>query len=73
MFNSLNQIGVGGEAVFQNAVDELVAYQYANTNRRVASTKDLFDREFKMIRDWDTNTKDTAKMKFFGERQRYKT
>lgn len=73
MFNSLNQIGVGEEAVFQNAVDELVAYQYANTNRRVASSKDLFDREFKMIRDWDTNTKDTAKMKFFGERQRYKT
>lgn len=67
LFNRINNIGKNEEALYKQAVNEMLGRQYVNTAKRVMSSHNSFYREFDDLMNWQTNTKDTMKVKFFGE------
>lgn len=73
LFNKMNLFRASELGLFMQAVDEISGYQYATQNRRYTETKNLFDREFNQILDWDTSTKHATKLKVFGEYSEFNT
>ncbi|MBR8701286.1 hypothetical protein IX317_002105 [Fusobacterium sp. DD29] len=67
LFNKITAIGKNEKVLFDQAVDEMLGRQYINTAKRVMSSHNSFYREFDDLMNWQTNTKDTMKVKFFGE------
>ncbi|MBR8701282.1 hypothetical protein IX317_001519 [Fusobacterium sp. DD29] len=67
MFNRINNIGKNEEILYKQAVNEMLGKQYVNTAKRVMLSHNSFYREFDDLMSWQTNTKDTMKVKFFGE------
>ena len=67
LFNKITGIGKNEKVLFDQAVDEMLGRQYVNTAKRVMSSHNSFYREFDDLMNWQTNTKDTMKVKFFGE------
>ena len=74
LFNKITSIGNNESIVFDQAVDEMMGHQYANTQQRVKETSDILDKEFNYLRkDWQNFSKDSNKIKTFGTRGKYET
>ncbi|MBR8700517.1 hypothetical protein IX317_002102 [Fusobacterium sp. DD29] len=73
VFTKLNGIGKGEPELFEQAVNEMKGNQYSNTLRRVRTSHDTFAREFDNLMHWRTETKDTMKVKVFGETSKYRS
>lgn len=68
IFNLINTLGKGEGHLFDSIMQDLSGRQYANTQLRIKSSLNTFDREFYDLMDWDTDTKDTTKIKLFGQK-----
>jgi len=74
LFDKLNAIGKGEPILFAQAVDEMMGYQYANTQQRIEATGNILDKEFNYLRsEWSNPSKDSNKIKTFGTKGEYKT
>ena len=73
LFNKLNDIGKNENILLNQAFKEMMGYQYTNTDRRIADSRRTFDREFDTLMKWDTETKDTTKVKMFREDSKFRT
>ena len=74
LFTKLNSIGNNEEILFNQATDEMMGHQYANTQQRVQSTGSILDKEFNYLRkEWQNFSKDSNKVKVFGARGEYST
>ena len=74
LFNKLNEIGKNEKALFYQATDEMMGHQYANVQQRINSTGNALDKEFTYLHDdWRTPSKQSNKIKVFGQRDEYKT
>ena len=74
LFQKLNGIGKNEEILFHQAVDEMMGHQYANIQQRVQATGNILNKEFNYLRsEWQTASKDSNKIKVFGNSGEYKT
>ena len=74
LFSKLNSIGKNEEALFYQAVDEMMGHQYANVQQRTQGTGRLIDKEIShLAKEWDTKSKQSNKIKVFGMRDEYST
>ena len=74
LFSKLNSIGKNEEALFYQAVDEMMGHQYANVQQRTHQTGRLIDKEITHLsKEWDTKSKQSNKIKVFGMRDEYST
>jgi len=74
VFQKLNSIGNNEEILFHQATDEMMGYQYANTQQRIEATGNILDKEFNYLRsEWSNPSKDSNKIKTFGTKGEYKT
>ena len=74
VFNKLNSIGNNEEILFDQAVDEMMGHQYANTQQRIYQTGSILDKEFSYLRnEWQNVSKDSNKIKTFGTKGEYRT
>ena len=74
LFQKLNSIGNNEEVLLFQAFDEMMGYQYANTQQRIQSTGSILDKEFNYLRnEWSNPSKDANKIKTFGTNGEYKT
>ena len=74
VFNKLNSIGKNERVLLTQAYDEMMGHQYANTQQRVYTTGSILNTEFNYLRnEWRTASKDSNKIKTFGNKGEYKT
>ena len=74
VFNKLNSIGKNERVLLTQAYDEMMGHQYANTQQRVYTTGSILNTEFDYLRnEWRTASKDSNKIKTFGNKGEYKT
>ena len=74
LFNKLNSIGKNEQVLLTQAYDEMMGHQYANTQQRVYTTGSILNTEFDYLRnEWRTASKDSNKIKTFGNKGEYKT
>ena len=74
VFNKLNSIGKNERVLLTQAYDEMMGHQYANTQQRVYTTGSILNTEFDYLRnEWRTASKDSNKIKIFGNKGEYKT
>ena len=74
LFNKLNSIGKNERVLLTQAYDEMMGHQYANTQQRVYTTGSILNTEFDYLRnEWRTASKDSNKIKTFGNKGEYKT
>ena len=74
LFQKLNGIGNNEAILFYQAMDEMMGYQYANTQMRINATGNMLDKEFRYLKDeWRNPSKQNNKIKVFGMRDEYKT
>ena len=74
VFNKLNSIGNNESELLAQSFDEMMGHQYANVQQRIKSTGDLLSYEFDHIKDsWETVSKDSNKIKVFGNAGEYKS
>ena len=74
VFNKLNSIGKNERVLLTQAYDEMMGHQYANTQQRVYATGSILNTEFNYLRnEWRTASKDSNKIKTFGNKGEYKT
>ena len=74
LFDKLNEIGKGEPKLFAQAVDEMKGHQYSNIEQRINATSQILDKEFyNLSREWRTASKDSNKIKIFGQKGEYKT
>ena len=74
LFQKLNGIGNNKAILFYQAMDEMMGYQYANTQMRINATGNMLDKEFRYLKDeWRNPSKQNNKIKVFGMRDEYKT
>ena len=74
IFNKLNSIGKNEDIVFNQAMDEMMGHQYANTQQRINATGNILDKEFSYLKnDWSNASKDGNKIKVFGTKEEYST
>ena len=74
VFNKLNSIGKNERVLLTQAYDEMMGHQYANTQQRVYTTGSILNTEFNYLRnEWRTVSKDSNKIKTFGNKGEYKT
>lgn len=71
IFQKLNNLGKGESALLVQSLDEMQGHPYATLNRRIASSKDLFDREFATVRSWEREDKRNYKLKAFVEQESF--
>jgi len=68
VFTKLNSIGKNEEVLFAQATDEMMGHQYANVQQRIQATGDILNKEFDYLRSqWQTVSKDSNKVKVFGD------
>ena len=74
LFDKLNGIGKGEAALFAQAVDQMKGHQYSNVQQRIQATGNVLNKEFDYLRNsWSNSTKDSNKIKVFGNRGEYNT
>ena len=74
LFQKLNGIDNNKAILFYQAMDEMMGYQYANTQMRINATGNMLDKEFRYLKDeWRNPSKQNNKIKVFGMRDEYKT
>ena len=74
VFNKLNSIGKNERVLLTQAYDEMMGHQYANTQQRVYATGSILNTEFNYLRnEWRTASKDSNKIKTFGNKGEHKT
>ena len=74
LFDKLNGIGKGEAALFAQAVDQMKGHQYSNVQQRIQATGNVLNKEFDYLRNsWFNSTKDSNKIKVFGNRGEYNT
>lgn len=71
IFNKLNSLGKTEGKILAQAFDEIKGHSYANLNRRIKYSKDIYDKEFDSLLKWDTKTFSTTKIKLFGDNTKY--
>ena len=70
----MNDIGKNEEALFYQAIDEMMGHQYGNVQQRINETGSLLDKEFRYLHDqWRNPSKQNNKIKVFGMRNEYNT
>ena len=74
LFDKLNGIGKGEAVLFAQAVDQMKGHQYSNVQQRIQATGNVLNKEFDYLRNsWSNSTKDSNKIKVFGNRGEYNT
>ena len=74
LFDKLNGIGKGEAELFAQAVDQMKGHQYSNVQQRIQATGNVLNKEFDYLRNsWSNSTKDSNKIKVFGNRGEYNT
>ena len=74
LFDKLNGIGKGEAVFFAQAVDQMKGHQYSNVQQRIQETGNVLNKEFDYLRNsWSNSTKDSNKIKVFGNRGEYNT
>ena len=74
IFNKLNNLGKGEGHILAQAFDEMKGHQYSNIQQRTKETGDILNNEFSYLQnEWENPTKDSSKIKAFGQRGEYKT
>ena len=74
LFNKLNSIGKNEPILLSQAFDEMMGHQYANVQQRTYGTGRMIDKEISHLsKEWDTQSKQSNKIKMFGMRDEYKT
>nr|WP_237048630.1 autotransporter domain-containing protein [Leptotrichia sp. oral taxon 498] len=74
VFSKLNGIGNNEEVLLYQAFDEMMGHQYGNVQQRINSTGNALDKEFTYLHDnWKNSSKQSNKIKVFGQRDEYKT
>ena len=74
IFTKLNSIGNNEEILFNQATDEMMGHQYANTQIRTYMTGRQLDKEFRyLMNDWYNPSKQNNKIKVFGMKDEFKT
>ena len=74
LFQKLNKIGNNEKILLYQAFDEMMGHQYANVQQRIYGTGRLIDKEITHLsKEWDTESRQSNKIKTFGMRDEYKT
>ena len=74
LFTKLNSIGNNEEILFNQATDEMMGHQYANTQLRTYMTGRQLDKEFRyLMTEWYNPSKQNNKIKVFGMTDEFKT
>ena len=74
LFDKLNNLGKGEAHIFAQAIDQMKGHQYSNVQQRVNATGNTLDKEFNYLQNnWRNTTKNSNKIKVFGNRGEYNT
>ena len=73
LFNRLNSIQNGEEALLSQAFEQMEGHEYANTQQRIKNADDLLDNGIDGLFNWNTKTKKSNKVKLIGTESEYNT
>ena len=74
IFDKISSLTGGEGHILAQAIDEMKGHQYSNIQQRTKETGDILNNEFSYLQnEWENPTKDSSKIKAFGQRGEYKT
>ena len=74
VFNKLNNLGKGEGHILAQAIDEMKGHQYSNIQQRMFETGNILNKEIDYLQnEWRNPSKNSNKIKVFGQRGEFKT
>ena len=74
VFNKLNDLRNDEDLIFTQSINEMLGYEYSNTQQRINETGNELDKEIgNLQKEWRNTLKQNNKIKVFGAKDEYNT